>query len=35
MLMRKLILTVAVAACGFCMATADDYVPMIEEGKVW
>ncbi len=35
MLMRKLILTVALAACGCCMAAADDYVPMIREGKVW
>ncbi len=35
MLMRKLILTVALAACGFCMATADDYVPMVREGRVW
>ncbi len=33
--MRKLILTVALAACGCCMAVADDYVPMIREGRVW
>ena len=33
--MRKTILTVALATCGFCMAAAADYLPMIVKDRVW